>query len=273
MPLRQRVFFISDRTGITVEGLGSSLLSQFADIEFLRTTLPFIDTVERAREAVAQVNAANDDGMRPLVFSSIVNDAVRTEIQRAEALVLDVFERFIVPLEHELGRKSMHAVGKTHSVGNVKDYNHRIEAINYTLAHDDGVTHRGLEDADIVLVGVSRSGKTPTCLYMAMQFGIKAANYPLIPEDLEANRLPPSLAPLKGKVWGLSITAERLQAIRSERRPDSKYASFENCRYEVHAAERLMKQHGIPYLDSTTKSIEEIATHMLHEAHLVRRVY
>ena len=273
MPQRHRVFFISDRTGITVEGLGASLLSQFADTDFPRTTLPFIDTIDKAREAVAQVNESNQNGMRPLVFSSIVNDAVRAEIQKAEALVLDVFERFIVPLENELGRKSMHAVGKTHSVGNVKDYNHRIEAINYTLAHDDGVTHRGLEDADIVLVGVSRSGKTPTCLYMAMQFGIKAANYPLIPEDLEANRVPPSLGPLKSKVWGLSIAPERLHQIRSERRPDSRYAALDNCRYEVSAAEKLMRQAGIPFLDSTTKSIEEIATHMLHEAHLVRRVY
>jgi regulator of PEP synthase PpsR (kinase-PPPase family) len=273
MPHRQQVFFISDRTGITVEGLGSSLLSQFGDVDFQRVTLPFIDTVEKAREVVAQVNAAHRNGTQPLVFSSIVNDAVREEIKKADALVLDVFERFIVPLEGALGKKSMHAVGKTHSVGNVKDYNHRIEAINYTLAHDDGVTHRGLEEADIVLVGVSRSGKTPTCLYMAMQFGIKAANYPLIPEDLEANRIPASLTPLKRKVWGLSIAPERLHHIRSERRPDSRYAALENCRYEVTAAERLMRAAGIPYLDSTTKSIEEIATHMLHEAHLVRRVY
>jgi len=274
MPQRKRVFFISDRTGITVEALGSSLLTQFADLDFMRLTLPFIDSIDKAREVVSQVNEAHrESGQRPVVFSSIVDDAVRAEINKADGFVLDVFERFIVPLEGELGTKSLHAVGRTHSVANVKDYNHRIEAINYTLAHDDGVTHRGLEEADIVLVGVSRSGKTPTCLYMAMQFGIKAANYPLIPEDLEANRLPPSQAPLKGKVWGLSIQAERLHQIRSERRPDSKYASIENCRYEVSAAEKLMRHAGIPYLDSTTKSIEELATHMLHEAHLVRRVY
>ncbi len=274
MSQRRRVFFVSDRTGITVEALGSSLLTQFGDIDFLRVTLPFIDSIPKAIQIVAQVNEAHrESGQRPLVFSSIVDDLVREEINKCDALVLDVFERFIVPLENEMGTKSLHAVGKSHSAGNVKDYNHRIEAINYTLSHDDGVTHRGLEEADIVLVGVSRSGKTPTCLYMAMQFGIKAANYPLIPEDLEAKRIPPSLLPLKGKVWGLSITPERLSQIRSERRPDSTYASLENCRFEVAAAEKLMKQAGIPFLDSTTKSIEEIATHMLHQAHLVRRVY
>jgi len=274
MSQRRRVFFVSDRTGITVEALGSSLLTQFGDVDFLRVTLPFIDTIPKAIQVVAQVNEADrDTGQRSLVFSSIVDDGVRAEIDKCNGLVLDVFERFIVPLEGELGQKSTHAVGKSHSAGNVKDYNHRIEAINYTLSHDDGVTHRGLEEADIVLVGVSRSGKTPTCLYMAMQFGIKAANYPLIPEDLEANRLPPSLLPLKSKVFGLSITAERLHQIRSERRPDSTYASIANCRQEIAAAEKLMRQAGIPFLDSTTKSIEEIATHVLHEAHLVRRVY
>jgi regulator of PEP synthase PpsR (kinase-PPPase family) len=274
MAQRRRVYFISDRTGLTVEALGSSLLTQFGNTEFLRVTLPFIDTVEKAREAVAEVNESNHEfGQRPLIFSSIVDDALRSEINKAEGLVLDVFERFIVPLESELGEKSTHLVGKTHSAGNAKDYNHRIEAINYTLSHDDGVTHRGLEEADIILVGVSRSGKTPTCLYMAMQFGIKAANYPLIPEDLEANKLPPSLIPHKHKVWGLSITPDRLHQIRRERRPDSKYAAVENCRYEVAAAEKLMKQNEIQFLDSTTKSIEEISTHMLHEAHLLRRVY
>ena len=274
MSQRRRVFFISDRTGLTVEALGSSLLTQFAGVEFQRVTLPFIDTIPKAIEAVAQVNQSEDEmGHRPLVFSSIVDDAVREEINKCHGLVLDVFERFIIPLEGELGEKSTHVVGKSHSAGNAKDYNHRIEAINYTLSHDDGVTNRELEEADIILVGVSRSGKTPTCLYMAMQFGIKAANYPLIPEDLEANRLPPSLLPHKHKVWGLSIAPDRLHQIRKERRPDSKYAALENCRYEVAAAEKLMRRNDITFLDSTTKSIEEIATHVLHEAHLVRRVY
>jgi regulator of PEP synthase PpsR (kinase-PPPase family) len=274
MSPRKRVFFVSDRTGLTVEALGSSLLTQFGDLDFLRVTLPFIDSIPKALQVVAQVNEARrDSGQRPLVFSSIVDDLVRAEINKCDGLVFDVFERFIVPLENELGQKALHAVGRSHSAGNVKDYNHRIEAINYTLAHDDGISLRGLEEADIVLIGVSRSGKTPTSLYMAMQFGIRAANYPLVPEDLEANRLPGALVPLKGKVWGLSIAAERLHHIRSERRPDSRYAALDNCRYEVSAAERLMRHAGIPYIDSTTKSIEEIATHMLHEAHLVRRVY
>jgi [pyruvate, water dikinase]-phosphate phosphotransferase / [pyruvate, water dikinase] kinase len=274
MPHRRTAFFVSDRTGITVEMLGSSLLTQFDDVEFRRVTLPFIDNMEKARDVLNQIEAARaESGKRPLVFTSLMTNEIREEIGKANAMVLDLFDRFIVPLEKELGVTSAHAIGRSHSAGNFKDYNHRIEAVNYTLAHDDGMTNRNLDLADIILVGVSRSGKTPTCLYMALQFGIKAANYPLIPEDLERMKLPPALMPLKQKVWGLSIAPDRLHQIRQERKPDSKYASIANCQWEVGAAESLMAQAGISFLNSTAKSIEELAATILHEAHLVRRVY
>lgn len=274
MPNRRTAFFISDRTGITVEMLGNSLLTQFDNVEFRRITLPFIDNLDKIGDALTQIDAARtESGKRPLVFTSLMANELRNEIAKANAMVLDLFDRFIVPLEAELGVKSAHAVGRSHSAGNFKDYNHRIEAVNYTLAHDDGVTNRNLAEADIILVGVSRSGKTPTCLYMALQFGVKAANYPLIPEDLEKMKLPPSLLPLKHKVWGLTITPDRLQQIRQERKPDSKYASLDNCKWEVQTAEMLMNNAGVSYLNSTTKSIEELATTLLHDAHLIRRVY
>ncbi len=274
MPHRRTAFFVSDRTGITVEMLGNSLLTQFDDIEFQRVTLPFVDNIEKVREVLGQIEHANaTSGKRPLVFTSLMKLDLRQEINKANCMVLDVVDRFIVPLEEELGTKSAHAIGRSHSAGNFKDYNHRIEAVNYTLAHDDGMTNRNLEQADIILVGVSRSGKTPTCLYLALQFGVKAANYPLIPEDLERMKLPPALLPLRNKVYGLSIMPERLHQIRQERKPDSKYASLENCKWEVETAELLMQQAGIAHLNSTTKSIEELATTLLHEAHLVRRVY
>jgi regulator of PEP synthase PpsR (kinase-PPPase family) len=273
MPQRH-VFFISDSTGITVETLGSSLMAQFDGVGRNRTTLPFIDSPSKARDAVGQIGAAHrESGARPLVFTSLVDEAVRAEISQADALVLDVFERFIVPLEKELGQRSSHAIGKSHSADNTGAYDHRIEAINFTLSHDDGVTNRALDEADLILVGVSRSGKTPTSIYMAMQFGLKVANYPLIPEDLDAKRLPPSIIPLKHKAWGLTIQPERLHQIRTERRPNSTYAAMDNCRQEVAAAERLMQSAGIAFLDSTTKSIEEIATTLLHEAHLTRKVF
>ncbi len=274
MPQRRTAFFVSDRTAITVEMLANSLITQFDGIDFVRKTLPFVDSIEKAREVLIEIAAAGAaSGKRPLVFTSLMTEEIRYELSKAEGLVLDLYERFIVPMEVELGVKSAHAVGRSHSAGNFKDYNHRIEAVNYTLAHDDGVTNRNLDVADIILVGVSRSGKTPTCLYMALQFGIKAANYPLIPEDLTKMKLPPALLPHKSKVWGLSIAPDRLQQIRTERKPDSTYASAANCRFEVEAAEGLMRDNGITFLNSTTKSIEELATVILHEAQLVRRVY
>jgi len=175
-----------------------------------------------------------------------------------------------VPLEAELGVKSTHTIGRTHGSIDTNDYKQRIEAINYTLSHDDGVTNQGLEQADVILVGVSRCGKTPTSLYLAMQFGVKAANFPLIPEDFERMKMPDSLVKHREKLFGLTIQPERLNQIRSERRPNSKYASLENCRYEVKEAEKMMRQHDIRWLDSSTKSIEEISTTIMQEVKLER---
>jgi regulator of PEP synthase PpsR (kinase-PPPase family) len=267
-------FFISDRTGITAEMLGHSLLTQFDTVRFQEVTLPFVDTMEKAREVVARINeTATAEEVRPIVISTLVNTEIAAIVGQANALFLDCFEIFISPLEKELKVPASHAIGRSHSVNDVVNYYHRIDAVNYALGHDDGVSSRGLTDADIILVGVSRSGKTPTCLYMAMQFGIRAANYPFIPEDFNSEQLPTQLRPLHERLRGLTIKPERLQQIRSERRPGSKYATLENCEYEVREAEALMRREGIPFLDATSKSVEELATTILHEAKLVRRIY
>ena len=187
-------------------------------------------------------------------------------------MYLDSFQVFIAPMEAELGVKSSHTVGRSHSVSNNKYFN-RMEAVNYALASDDGQSVKDLEAADIILVGVSRSGKTPTCLYLGLQYGIRAANYPLIPEDFETMKLPGAIDSRRNKLFGLTIRPERLQRIRNERRPGSRYASLENCEHEVRAAETLMRQENIPVLDTTTRSIEELATVILHQAHLQRNIY
>jgi hypothetical protein len=271
---KRAAFFISDRTGITAEMLGHSLLTQFESVRFQEATLPFVDTADKAHDVVARINeAAAADGARPIVISTLVNTEIAAIVGQANALFLDCFEIFISPLEKELGVPASHAVGRSHSVNDLVNYYHRIDAVNYALGHDDGVASRGLTDADLILVGVSRSGKTPTCLYMAMQFGIRAANYPFIAEDFSAGQLPGLLRPLRGRLRGLTIKPERLQQIRSERRPGSKYATLENCEFEVREAEALMHQEGIPFLDATSKSVEELATTILHEAKLVRRIY
>jgi [pyruvate, water dikinase]-phosphate phosphotransferase / [pyruvate, water dikinase] kinase len=269
-PMRT-VFFVSDGTGITAETLGHSVMTQFETLRYRRVRAPFIDSIEKARELTARINeAAVLDGCRPIVFSTLVDPQANAELHRARAMVLDLFDSFVGPLEQELGMRSTHTMGRSHTATDTQSYHRRIEAINFALAHDDGQSAKGLATADVILVGVSRSGKTPTSLYLAMQYGVKAANYPLIPEDFERDELPSALPPHRRKLFGLSISPERLAEVRHERRPHSRYASLENCRQEVSAAERMMRREGIRWLSSTTKSIEEIAATIMNEHRLER---
>lgn len=270
---RQRtVFFVSDRTGITAEALGRSLMSQFDGAGFRQVTLPFIADPDKAREAVARINAAaRQDGARPIVFSTVVDDATRAVIHGSDALCLDFFDAFIGPLEREMGMKSLHAVGRAHASASDAAYLVRIEAVNFALANDDGVTTRNYPKADVILVGVSRSGKTPTCLYLALQFGVFAANYPLTEDDLKRGKLPDVLLPYRAKLYGLTIEPSRLQQIRHQRRPDSRYASSDQVRFEVERAEGIFGAAGVPYMNTTHPSIEEIATTILHQTGIQRR--
>jgi regulator of PEP synthase PpsR (kinase-PPPase family) len=267
------VFFVSDGTGITAETFGHAVLTQF-ELRFREIRLPFVDTLDKAYEALRKINDAfHTDGKRPIVFSTLVKSDLSAVIRQSKGMHMDLIQTFVDPLEQELGVKSTHTIGRSHNIADNDEYNRRIEAINYSLAHDDGQSHANLQSADVILVGVSRCGKTPTSLYLAMQYGIKAANYPLIPEDFERSKLPSSLLPYKSKIFGLSIAPDRLSEVRNERRPGSKYAAIENCRYEVNEAERMMKREGIRWMSSTAKSIEEIATMILQEIKLDKRAY
>ena len=257
------VFIVSDGTGITAETFSHSILAQF-ETEFKQIRIPFVNTIEKARQALIEINSNYiKNGVKPIVFSTLVNIEINALINTSHAMVLDMFHTFVAPLEIELALKSTHAMGRFHQNIETESYKNRIEAINFSLAHDDGQSHKNLEDADIILVGVSRSGKTPTCLYLAMQYGIKSANYPLIPDDFERGELPSELNKYYSKLFGLTIEAQRLSQIRNERRPGSKYASLENCRYEINEAQAMMERYNIPWLSSTHKSIEEIATTIL----------
>ena len=260
------VFVISDGTGITAETFGTALMAQF-DITPRIVRIPFVDTVDKAHQAVRQINHSGEvEGKNPIVFSTLVNpDVVAVVTQHCKGLLMDMFGTFVQPLEDELGLKSQHRVGRFSDISQSKEYLNRMEAINYTLAHDDGQTHADLSGADVVLIGVSRSGKTPTSLYLAMQFGLKVANYPLIPEDFDRKQLPPALEPIRKKLFGLTIDPQRLSDIRNERRPNSRYASLQNCRHEVAEAEAMMRRSGVQWLSSTHKSIEEISTTVLQQ--------
>ena len=263
---QRTVFFVSDGTGITAETFGNAILAQF-ELRTRHVRLPFIDTIDKAHQAVRQINHIGEvEGKKPIVFTTLVNMEVLEVLKdHCQGMLLDMFGTFVHPIEEELGIKSHHRVGRFSDASKSKQYHDRIEAINFSLAHDDGQSHRDLEAADVILVGVSRSGKTPTSLYLAMQHGLKAANYPLIPEDFERRQLPPALMPYRKKIFGLTIQPERLVEIRSERRPNSRYASLDNCRMEVAEAEAMMRRSGIRWLSTTTKSIEEIATTILQE--------
>ena len=257
------VFIVSDGTGITAENFSQSILAQF-ELTFKLIRIPFTDSVEKALSAVEAINEAfQRDQVQPIVFTTLVNTELNGIVSKAQGLVLDMFQTFVAPLEQALGLKSTHAMNRLHHNADTAAYKNRIEAINYSLAHDDGQSNQNLADADVILVGVSRVGKTPTSLYLAMQYGLKAANYPLIPEDFERGQLPKDLIAHRSKIFGLMIDPERLSEIRNERRPGSNYAKLENCRYEINEATAMMRRLSIPWVLTTSKSIEEIATTVL----------
>lgn len=275
MPKKRTIFFISDGTAISAETLGQSLLTQFNQILFNQVTVPFVDTLEKARFAVMQINnAEQQSGMRPIIFSTLISDDIRQMIATGKGVVFDFFDTYMGRLEEELRTESSHTVGRYHSAVNDTVYNFRMDAVNYALYNDDGVTTKEYDQADIILVGVSRAGKTPTCIYLGLQFGIYAANYPLTEEDLvnKGGNMPHVLIPFRRKLFGLTISAERLHTIRARRRPESRYSSLEQCQTEVSLAESMFQYGKIPFINITTMSVEEIAATVLHECNLRRRV-
>jgi len=269
--MKRTAFFISDGTGLTAEALGHALLAQFEKIEFERITVPYIDDEQKANKLVKQINTAADtDGAPPLVFDTIVDSNIRDLISTAKGFMIDIFGTFLKPLEQELESSSSYTVGKSHAIDNEYSYERRINAVNFALDNDDGARIRHYNEADLILVGASRSGKTPTCLYLALQYGIKAANYPITEEDLEDQKLPTALRQHKEKIFGLTIEPERLAVIRNERRPNSRYSSIQQCMHEIEEIELMYRRERIPYLNTTAYSVEEIATRIMATTGLKR---
>ncbi len=268
------VFFLSNRTAITAETLGHSLLAQFGGLDFREFTIPYVDNRDLAISVAEQINrAAAQDGIRPIVFSTLADPELRSLVANSQGLLLDLFHAFLNILEAELQAKPLERGEYSHRLVDVHKYESRMDAINFALLHDDGAYTRQYDQSDLILIGVSRSGKTPTCLYLALQFGIRAANYPITEEDLGGNVLPRALRPYVNKLYGLTTSPERLQSIRTARRPGSRYASPEQCRYEVQAVEALYRAKGIRFLNTTTRSVEEIATRIVQETGLQRHSY
>ncbi|HEY2345552.1 MAG TPA: pyruvate, water dikinase regulatory protein [Xanthomonadaceae bacterium] len=267
------VFYVSDGTGITAETIGHSLLTQFEGMRFHTQRFSFVDSPDKAREALRQIAAASEQhGCKPIIISSVVEESVTAVLEQSGALILDVFGPFIGRLEAELGQQRERHVGHAHGMVDFAAYEARINATNYALTHDDG-GNVNYSEADLILVGVSRSGKTPTCLYLALHYGVRAANYPLTDDDLEHMELPKRLQPYRKKLYGLTIDPVRLRQIRQERKPDSRYATIEQCRKEVAAAEALFKTERIPVLSTTHTSIEEIASKVMTALGIQRQLF
>jgi regulator of PEP synthase PpsR (kinase-PPPase family) len=273
MSIIRPVFFVSDGTGITAETIGHSLLTQFNGMQFETRRISFVDTPDKARSAAADIRSAGErHGQRPIVVSSAVDPGLAAILASSGALMMDVFAPFILPLEQELGTKRQPRMGQAHGMVDFAAYESRINATNYALSHDDGID-LDYADADLILVGVSRSGKTPTCLYLALHYGVKAANYPLTEDDLDSERLPKRLQPHRRKLFGLTIEPVRLQQIRAQRKPSSRYATIEQCRKEVSLAEEMLKAERIPSLNTTHTSIEEIASKILSQFGIQRHMF
>jgi regulator of PEP synthase PpsR (kinase-PPPase family) len=270
---QRTVFFISGNTAITAETMGMGLLSQFDHIRFTRITLPFINTVDKAKTAVRQINSAFKEArIPPIVFSTLVDEEIRRLVMKCDCEFIDFFDAFLGPLEKILGAASSHTVGRYHGLDDIAEYDSRLEAINYSLGSDDGVSTQKYNEADVILLGVSRTGKTPTCLYLAFHYGIWAANYPLTEENLTGGvKLPSVLIPYQSKLCGLTIAPDRLEQIRSRRRPGSRYSSLAQCRSEIAQAESIFAAAKIPFINVTSMSVEEIAVTIMAANKLPRR--
>ena len=271
--MKRTIFFVSDGTGITAETVGHTLLTQFGSIDFERISIPFANTSSRITEIVNKINKVNSEsGIRPIVFATMTNpEFARQLVENSSALTLDLFDTYIQPLEAELGMQSSYVTGKSHGLVNQSSYDTRMDAINFTLNTDDGVSIKNYEQAEVIIIGVSRSGKTPTSVYLSMQYSIRVANYPLTDDDLEAASLPKFLRPFRDRIYGLTIKPDRLQNIRQQRRPDSVYSSLNQCRKEIKSAEEIYQIENIPCLNATEHSIEEIASRIMHDMRLLRQ--
>ena len=260
------VFIVSDRSGVTAETICHTLLSQFPGIDFTQSFLPFVDSVEKVNTVIDTINrAAKETGLRPLVFITFAEDRYAEMLRNSDAEVFDLFNSFINRMEAALGQVSSHQPGQAHGISDFLQYNRRINAVNYAMHCDDGLHMTNYDRASIILLGVSRSGKTPTCLYLALHFGFYAANYPLTEDDAVKGLLPESILAHKDKVFGLTISPERLHQIRTERRPNSEYASLAQCRSDVNMARNLYDRYRIPHCDSTYYSVEELGSSIKHQ--------
>lgn len=263
------IYYISDSTAILVKNLGHSLICQFPEINFIEEKFPFVNSVKEAQKVLAHI-LKRSGGRQPIVFSTIMNEDVRNVFNNSEIEFIDAYGHFLTRLEDCLEATALRVAGYYRTTTEV-DLAKRAENINFSLEHDDGTGLDGYPAADVILLGISRTGKTPISVYLATQMGLKAANFPLIDKYLTEYRLPDQIVRSKHKAVGLTTTPELLSSIRERRLPGSNYARLSTCLEEMDQADKIYKKYKIPTISSAGKSIEEIATQVSQELKLSKR--
>ena len=264
-------FFLAGGTGISAETLGNMILGQFPTVSFATRKIPFIKTVEQARGVLAMLDAAADGPVTPLVFSTVADLDVRGVLAETRCAFIDLFGSHLDTVEHVLHVNAAYNVGSVHGIADQRRYEARMKAVEFSMEHDDGQSLRAFDQADLILIAPSRCGKTPTSMYLALQHGLKVANYPLVEEDFESTGLPRPIRPYADRCFGLLSTAARLSQVRGERRPGSRYATLAQCSFELRRAEQMYRAHRIPSVNSANMSVEEIAAVVLQSLERPKR--
>jgi len=265
----KEIYYVSDSTGILATNLGQALICQFPEVNFHEEKFPFIKTEEEAQKTINYI-VKQSSGRFPIIFSTLMDPKIRDIFDHPQVEFFDVCGTFLERLEGALEAKALRVPGFSRQIDFI-DMANRVEAINYTLNHDDGTKLSEYDEADVILVGVSRSGKTPVSVYLSTHMGLKSANYPLTERDLDSYSIPKSLRENKKKVVGLTTKPELLESIRQKRYPNSKYAKRSTCIHELQQAQQIFLRNQLPVIDTSGKSIEELATQISQEIGLYKK--
>ena len=263
------VYYVSGSTAILAEDMGKALLAQFHGIRFREEKIPFIHTPDDAKKALAHI-LRQSDGTQPLLFCTIMDQATRDVFNCPQVQFFDIFLNTLEALEKALESKALREPGYSRHF-TISKMDKRVDAIHFSLEHDDGTRTAEYDEAEIILIGVSRSGKTPVSIYLATHMELKAANFPLTSDHLEHYELPKDIVRNRKRVVGLTSSPQYLHNIREKRYAGSSYASLANCTRELQQAKQLFMRHNIKILNVEGRSIEEIAVQAIQAIGLAKK--
>lgn len=263
------VYYVSGSTALLAEDVGKALLCQFQEISFNEEKIPFIKTRAAAEKAMKHI-LEQSGGVRPLVFCTIMDAGIKKILDSPEVEFFDVFGNVLDRLENCLETKALRVPGYSRNIDDIT-LAKRVEAIHFSIEHDDGTRSREYDEAEVILLGVSRSGKTPVSVYLATHMGIKSANFPLTSEHLDSYELPPEIVRNRKKVVGLMTSPGLLHKIREQRYSGSTYAKLSTCATELNQAKEIYLRYGIQSLETDGKSIEETSVQVTQLVDIPRK--